>query len=340
MRKTRRILYIGEETGTSLHRANALRRLGHQVKVIWPERIVGMNRLVDKWAWHTGGLFLEGLLRRRVMALDVDADLALVDSGALVGPSLVADLKKRFGTVINFNVDDPFGPRDGQRWRLYLKAVPVYDMLVVVRPENVDEAIAHGAKKVMHVFRAADEVAHSPGTVDDSARLRWSSEVSFIGTWMPERGPFFADLVAQGIPLSLYGDRWEQAREWRVLKAFRRGPALSGSDYRDAIKYSKICIGLVSKGNRDLHTQRSIEIPYIGSLLCAQRTSEHLAMYKEGEEAVFWEDSSECADVCRGLLADDARRARIALNGQRRAIRDGNLNEPLMERVLRAIHEP
>ena len=337
--KNKRILYLGEETGTSLHRANALRRLGHSVKVLWPERILGTNRLVDKWAWHSGGLFLEGMLRRRVMALDVEADLALVDSGALVGASLVVDLKRRFGTVINLNLDDPFGTRDRHRWRLYRKAVPFYDMLVVVRRENIDEAKAHGAKNVMHVLRTADEVAHSPGAADKNARLRWSSDVSFVGTWMPERGPFFAELVARGIPLSLYGDRWERSAEWRLLKPFWRGPALSGADYRDAIKYSKICIGLVSKGNRDLHTNRSIEIPYIGSLLCAQRTSEHLEMYNEGEEAVFWRDASECADVCRKLLADDVVRARIALNGQRRAIRDGNLNEPLMDRVLRAAED-
>ena len=40
-----------------------------------------------------------------------------------------------------------------------------------------------------------------------------------------------------------------------------------------------LCLGLLSKGNRDLQTTRSLENPYAGGPLCAQRTSERLALY-------------------------------------------------------------
>ncbi|MBA3466573.1 MAG: glycosyltransferase [Gemmatimonadaceae bacterium] len=293
--------------------------------------------LLDKWSWHTGGRFLEEIVRSRVLAMDVGADLVLVNHGELVGPRLVADLRKKFGPVLYYNADDPFGQRDGKRWWLFLKAVPSYDLVVVVRKENVAEAFASGARKVMHRVRTADEVEHAPGSPTASAEKRWASEVSFIGTWMPERGPFFAELVARGIPLSIYGDRWDRAREWAVLRQFWRGPALSGTDYRDAIKYSKICIGMLSKGNRDLHTHRSVEIPYIGSLLCAERTSEHQELYVEGREAVFWNSAAECGDVCASLLADESKRARIAANGQRRALENGHVNEELMASMIEAV---
>jgi len=335
-RRKRHILYLGEDRGTSLHRANALRRLGHLVTLVWPERLLPAIPMLERWAWHAGGLFLEEMVRRRVMALNVRADLVLVTHGELIGPRLVADLRSKFGPVINYNADDPFGKRDGRRWRLYLKSVPQYDLVVVVRKENVAEARNFGARKVMHRVRTADEVEHAPGADSEVSERRWASEVSFIGTWMPERGHFFAELGARGIPLTIYGDRWDRAQEWPALERYWRGPALSGADYRDAIKYSKICIGMLSSGNRDLHTHRSVEIPYIGSLLCAERTTEHRELYREGEEAVFWSSASECAQICTSLLANDTNRRRIAANGQRRALKNGHVNEALMSGIIEA----
>jgi len=43
-------------------------------------------------------------------------------------------------------------------------------------------------------------------------------------------------------------------------------------------------------------------------------------MYKEDEEAVFWGTPEECAAKCLALLADEARRKRIAAAGRRRCI--------------------
>ena len=79
---------------------------------------------------------------------------------------------------------------------------------------------------------------------------------------------------------SFYGDRWQKAPEWPVIKNIWRGPGLVGQDYVEAIQSAKICLGLLSKQNRDQHTMRSVEIPYISSVLCAERTEEHLAMYR------------------------------------------------------------
>lgn len=109
------------------------------------------------------------------------------------------------------------------------------------------------------------------------------------------------------------------------------------SAYASAIAAAKISLGLLSKGNRDLHTRRSVEIPSIGGLLCAERTSEHLALYDEGTEAVFWNDAAECAAQCHRLLADDDLRASISKRGHHRALRNNLFNEPLMASIVKAV---
>ena len=89
------------------------------------------------------------------------------------------------------------------------------------------------------------------------------------------------------------------------------------------------CLGLLSKGNRDHVTTRSFEVPALGTLLCAERTDEHLELYKDREEAVFWRDAKECAEQCKALLANDSLREAIAKAGHERCLRNAHFNEVL-----------
>lgn len=332
------ILYVGPNTGTSRHRTLALLRMGHVVSIVDPFASLPGNRFCRLWTWRTGGLFMESLIRRRVLGNIPDRrfDLVLVDGGELVGPSLVHELKRRSGAVANYNVDDPYGVRDGRRWRLYRKSVPLYNLVVVVRDCNVSEAVARGAHDVLRVHRSADEVAHAPRRVNEEERRRWASDVLFVGTWMPERGPFMARLIEMGVPLSIYGDRWQKAREWPILRSCWRGTALEEhQDYAMAIQGAKVSLGLLSKGNRDLTTQRSFEIPHLGGVLCAERTSEHAALYREDEEAVFWSSPEECAEKCIQLLHDEPRRKLLATNGRRRCLHNGTTNQKVLDQIIR-----
>lgn len=334
------ILYIGRDSGTSSHRIGALQRLGHEVHVINPVEFLKVNRLLSAWSWKTGALFLESLVGRWILSR-VPAkrfDLVYVDAGELVGPSLIREFKARYGPVINYNIDDPFGRRDGRRFRLYLKAVPAYDLMVVVRECNIAEAQSRGARDVLLVHRSADEVAHAPRPISEEDRKKWSAEVGFVGTWMPERGPFMAKLVALGVPLSIRGNRWQKAPEWPVLQPFWRGPGVvAEDDYAKAIQCSKVNLGLLSKENRDFETTRSFEIPHLGGAFCAERTPEHGRLYTEDQEAVFWSTPEECAAKCRLLLENDYLRASIAEAGRRRCVLNGTINEKIVDQIIQRV---
>jgi spore maturation protein CgeB len=112
---------------------------------------------------------------------------------------------------------------------------------------------------------------------------------------------------------------------------------LSGTDYSKAIAGAKVAIVLLNGANNDLHTTRSAEIPAIGTAMCAPRTEHHLTLYKEGEEALFFDGVEECAAQCCRLLADDELRLSIADAGRRRAIENGTFNEPLMQSIVEAL---
>ena len=263
-----------------------------------------------------------------------------VDSGGYVSRQLVEDLKSFGKRVVNYNVDDPYGNRDLNSWLQYRRAVRAYDLVVVVRKENVEEAQRLGARKVLLVYRSADEVAHAPIPLSEEERAKWSTEVLFVGTGFPERGPFFAELVSYGVPLSIYGGLWEKLREWKTIRPYWKGPnLLEKYTYAASITAAKVCLGLMSKENRDLHTTRSLEIPSLGGVFCAERTPEHLALYEENKEAVFWSSAKECAAKCKTLLADDAWRRSVAENGHRRYLKNGWTNEKVAKKILCATFE-
>jgi spore maturation protein CgeB len=332
-----RVLYVGSDSGTSRHRALALQRLGHQVSIIDPRRLLPGGRALNYWIHHTGALFLGSCIERGILKEigECDFNLVWVDNGSLISPSLVRQLKRRYTNVVNYNLDDPYGTRDGKRWRLYLQSAPFYDSLAVVRDCNVLEAKAAGARNVFRVHRSADETAHAPREITDADHATWASEVAFIGTWMPERGPLLERLLKLGIPLTIYGDRWGKAKEWPILRSHWRGGVLhEDNDYAKAVQCAKVCLGLLSKGNRDLTTQRSFEIPHLGSVLCAERTAEHADLYREDEEAVFWETPEECAEKCLRLLRDEQLRKQIARRGRHRCLQNRTTNEAVLRELL------
>jgi hypothetical protein len=342
MNKPLHILFLGAAGGNSIKRAHALKRLGHQVTVIDPYRLFPWRRLVGKLMYYAGAGLLERYLCLKLAGRlqSQRFDLTFVDNVELAGPRVLTALRAVSPLVVNYTNDDPFGARDKNKWRLYLAAIPHYDVLAVVRPVNVDEAYTRGARKVIQVFMAVDEL-DGPRALTDADRIRWPHAVLFIGTWMPERGPFLQALIQAGLPLAIYGNSWQKAPEWPVLKAVWQGPAIYGDDYIKALQLAKVNLGLLSKGNRDLHTTRTFEIPYAGGLLCAERTAEHLQLYQEDVEAVFWGGVDECIAKCGQLLQDDGRRAEIARRGRQRCLQNGIFNENLLNRILTtALAEP
>jgi spore maturation protein CgeB len=333
------ILYLGPISGTCLDRANALRRLGHQVKHIDLRTLLPKTSWVDKVTWYLGGNLLVPLLIPNLgKALkDEQYDLGWVDGGEWVTLKVIKLLRRHAQKIVSYSIDDPLGPRDGPRFKAYRQSLPYYDLNAVVRNENVAEAYALGAIDVLRVYRSADEVSHAPRKLSESDHQVWDTEVLFLGTWFPERGPFLLDLISLGVPLTIQGSGWHKAPEWPQLKAYWRGGSIAGDDYAKAIQCAKVNLGMVSKENRDLHTTRSLEIPALGGLLCAERTIEHTQMYEEGKEALFWSDSEECAAMCKLALADESGRQAIANAGEQRLHLNGHLNQKEMQLIIAGV---
>lgn len=342
-----RILYLGSSpaSATSRHRADALVRMGLEIILHDPYQALAKSpshRLFGLFHFRTGYRFLQKAVCSWLYSAvsDVgDIDLIWVDSGELFGKLALQQLKNHGVPVILFNHDDPTGQRDGQRFASLQAALPYYDLVTAVRNETEKELAAVCTGKVLRIWRTYDEVQHCPNLIAQPLAATYVSDVCFIGTWMrnENRDQFLLELIDRGLNVAIWGARWQKSPLWSRLEKCWRGGSLSGRDYVMAIHGAQICLGLLSKGNRDLHTTRTMEIPYAGGLLCAERTPEHLQLYREDEEAVFWSTVEECADKCFDLLAHPDKRERIRLAGMKRVRENKVGNEDICRQIISAV---
>ncbi|UKT62244.1 CgeB family protein [Pedobacter mucosus] len=341
------VLFFGDvsEASTALHRANALIRLGSSVSTFNPVDALSKahkSSIMQAINFKTGYRLLQSKMLAwltEIVENTSKPDFIWVDNGEFFGKKCLQILQKFNCPIVLYSIDDPTGKRDGMRFDSMLSAIKFYDLIVAVRDETEEELKVLGAKKILKVWRSYDEIAHQPFEKMDQIPVQFRSEVAFIGTWMrhEKRDEFLLKLIDEGIPVAIWGNAWQKSKYFEMLKPYYRGPNLSGREYIAAIQGAKICLGLLSKGNRDLHTTRSLEVPYAGGILCAQRTREHQALYKENVEAVFWADAEECAQTCKALLGNSKiENLRVAGMQRVRSLKLGN--EDLCKLVLKEIN--
>jgi len=216
---------------------------------------------------------------------------------------------------------------------LYRKCLSFHDLTILPRPQNVRAAAAQGAKKTFLAPFSYDPEAHDPNQISDARR--GTRPLVFVGSWMPERGPFMVRLLQEGLPLQIFGDHWHKAPEKSSLRQAWQGAAVYGTGYVRLILESEVAVGMLSKGNEDDHTQRSLEIPFIGgAAFCAQRTARHLEMFREGQEALFWDSPVECAAQIRRLLENTAERAAMVRKARARVVELKVSNDEVLVQAL------
>lgn len=345
-----KIFYIGHASpsATTRHRADALIRIGHEVTLLDPYEALANGLggpLASRLHYRTGYRFLQPAALRLLQSHAAGIrshDAVWVDSGELFGADCIKLLTSYCPRTVLFSPDDPTGGRDGRRFDSLVAALPAYDLCVTMRDPTLADFHRLGARRAIKVWRSYDEVAHRPPSADEMASWPYRGGVAFIGTWMrrENREDILLTLLQRGVPVSIWGGGWRKSRHWNQLRHAWRGGALYGRDYCRAIAGADACLGFLSAQNRELHTKRSFEIPYIGGLLVAERTSEHLQIYDEDRQAIFWTDAEECVDKCLAVLADPARGQAIRTAGMKRVRELGFGNETLVGTILTELFRP
>ncbi len=310
--------------------ARALEELGHQVTPFqfnWFLKGKGQSlRLAIKYDPMVLALNLSLLKTANAER----PSIILIWNGLAVYPSTIK-LLKRQSFVAGYTNDDPFGPR-GQSafWNIFRSAIAHYDCHHVYRHLNIAEYNAAGAVNVGVMQAGHVPAFHYPDLTpapepDDEAFLRTiAGRAVFIGNGKKECADTMAALSQAGVPVTLCGPQ----ASWKPYMAQIHGvdkrlAFVEPSLYRRIISRAGICLGFLSRENRDDYTRRFFEIPACGGFLLAERTATALTLYQEGVEAEFFSDLDELKAKCTFYLDHEAQRKAIMAAGYLRATGSG-----------------
>jgi hypothetical protein len=259
-------------------------------------------------------------------------DVILVVKSSHLSVECLTLLKATGATLVNFTTDDPFNPRTSSP--LWLKTLPLYHVVCTPRHANVDELNALGVADVHVVpFGYKPEVHFPEAPRDAQEKGRFQSDVCFIGGADDDRVRYFEQLVRDlpGVKLALYGGYWHRSPQ---LAPYSRGFAI-GREFRLAVGGAAISVNLVRHANRDDHVMRSFEIPACGGCMLTEPTSTHRELFRDGQEAFFFDSPANFIRSIRSMLDDPARRARAAQAARVRITETGNRYDERLLSILR-----
>lgn len=226
----------------------------------------------------------------------------------------------------NYPTDDPWNP--GHRSNRYFRSVPCYDVIFSPRRANLDDFRLIGARRVEFLPFAYDSVlAHPVNVPFDFNR----PDLLFVGGGDPDRYALLRPVVDAGISLTICGNYWQQDRR---LRKVCRGQV--GTDELCLLTAAaRVCLCLVRRANRDEHVMRSYEIPAIGGCVLAEDTRDHRELY--GDSAAYFRTTDELIARARELIADDARRAKMAAMAHARVVGGANTYADRLQSILAAL---
>ncbi len=337
-----KILYAAQlsPNDSAQYRAWALERLGHTVVPVNLLAYVPGSALLGKvvhraqvgpWVWRLNRDVLRAAERERPEVFWADKALG-------IWPGTLDKLRGMGIATVSYMIDNAFGPRRDPGWRLYMRAIPHYDLHVVQRDKNIADYMERGARDVIKIQTAYEPTVHFPPPEEWGDKDR-NRGVSFIGTSYDDRPAFLTRLWKEcGFPVVISGDRmWKERLDAEACAALYTGGELYQQGYREGIWRSKINLSFITHSNQDEFVHKSFEIAACGGFLLAERSAGHMAKFEEDVEAVFFTGFEECAEKIARYLGDEAARERIAAAGCARALRSGYSNDAQVGRILERV---
>ncbi|NFV81556.1 CgeB family protein [Magnetospirillum aberrantis] len=326
-----RILVVGQTIlgSRTPQRVAAMAGLGHRVETVainrdgatYEDRPSLMERIRYRLRLPADPAGANRELARRVTD---GFDVVWIEAAPMIRAATLRTVRRLapHTPIVWYGEDDMMNPRHLSRW---LKAaIPLFDLWVTTKSFNAapDELPALGARNVLFVDNSFDSSLHRPAAPDDARRARLAADVSFVGTYEAPRAASLLALAQAGVAVRVWGNGWQRMADTNAHLVIEGRPVYD-DEYAAVISASRINLGFLRKGNRDLQTCRTVEIPACGGFMLHEHSDEACRLFRPDHEAAFFHDDTELVEQCRHWLADEAGRQRVAAAGRARALKDG-----------------
>ena len=327
-----KILFIGNRSENINSKIRSLRKMNHGVDLLETSNIFPYfkysNYLFYRFNFSIFDLLIENFYKKKVKS---KYDLIFFFNSPYINQKSINYLKAFTKKIIFYCSDNPFLKRDKNLWKSFLSSKNLYDLIIFQQPKRDKYAKKHKIKKYIIVPPSVDFSFFKKNIYKESKKF----DVTFVGTWFPERGKFFYELHKKGLAFKIFGPRWDKDKKYykKIKKKIVLGP-VNFKKYKKIISQSKMNVCLFSKENDDDITERCTEITALGGMLICQFSKTISKIYKKNKEVLFFKNYKEFFNLYKKYSMNNNVLKKISYSGYKKT-RLLNLDEKkILKKIL------
>ena len=326
-----KILVIGKGSENVISKIKSLREMKHKVDFLKTNKIFPFHKFVNKLFYifklSILDFFIENFYKKKISKY---YDLIFIYNSPYINKKSIYYLKKLSKKIIFYCADNPFKKRDKNMWQSFLATKNLYSLIVFQQPKRAYYAEKNNIKNYIIVPPSVNTDFFN----NSSKVSNYKFDISFVGTWFPERGKFFYDLHKKGLKFKIFGNRWNKDKIfYKFIKKKIELGHLNFKRYKKIISQTKINVCLFSKGNDDDITERCTEITSSGGLLFCEDSKTMKKMYQKNKDVIFFKTVDEFYDLYKKYHKNNRLIKWISNNGRNKTL-SLNLDE---KKVLKKI---
>ena len=312
-----KILFVGSGYGNSLLTFKCIKSIHKNTKFLNTDSI-----LENKFQKILYNKLYPQLFEKRINNfynnyINESFDLIFFYNCQFITKNIIFSLKKNKSKIFFYCADNPFVNRDKKRWFFIKKIIKYFDLVIFQQKNREQYVKKFKIKNFITILPPYFKKHHFKKSLKNPPK-----KIIFLGTWYPERGIFFYNLKKKGLNFDIHGTHWQKDKKYyKYLKSNINLKPLSANQVSKKINKYKIAIALYSKDNKDDLSNRTIEIPVAGSLICSQKTNTMTKILKENKEAIYFKDYKDCYTKCKYLLNNKKKIDEIRKNSRNKIIK-------------------
>lgn len=341
------IILVGQtiQGSRTVQRAAALTRLGHQVQVVpinlsgstYEDRPGVLTRLRYRLRLPADPAGANQML---LATATTATDLVWIEAAPMITATTLHQLRllAPHALQIWYAEDDMMNPV--HRSRQLERAIPYFDWWLTTKSFNTrpEEVPRFGVRRPLFVNNSFDPTIHRPVSLSPTEQQNLGADITFVGTFEAPRAASMLALAEAGFHVRVWGNGWGRLMGHHPGLRIENRPVYD-TDYAKVVAASKISLGFLRKGNRDLQTCRTVEIPACGGFMLHEYSDEAAALAEPDREAGYFSDDRDLLVQCRRWLDDDDARQQVAINAAHAMLERGHSHDARLRDILRGLLE-
>lgn len=237
-------------------------------------------------------------------------DVILIFKGMEISKRSLIQVRKEGIKLVNYNFDHPFHFFSRGTGNRFVKdAIRSYDLHISYSTRIAKElSVKYGVRTACIPFGFHLTMEQFQEVVrENRPEVR---RACFVGNPDGLRVVNLKRLVAENIPIALYGFGWEQYFEESDLVEIHP-PRKPGSFWADPVEFWKVLrqyrvqLNFFRPHNEGSHNLRTFEVPAVGGILLTPKSDEQDEFFEDGIEMFTYDDLESLLGQCKWLLEQD-----------------------------------